>query len=351
MPGSLIKLVIIDPADLASQPDWHLIPSVDSLDFLPGKGAYLFETKRVNSRLSDNTNTSNEAGDYFEYQLEARVRTVSIEMELLRAKLRNRRVHVIGTYYNGSERLVTNMRLTAKGDSGEKPGTYNGYTISGTSQLAFPAPFIGETPSLSPGSGGGGAPGSSSSMGEMVMDTLATSDASETFSLPSNVLLTAIFIKSNADQSLSIGLTSGGEELGGPQDIAAGEGFTFAQSFRSTAVTTIHFSGLSGSNQIEIWYAQMGPGDVVIIDISTNSAEYEYELPSGILLGAVWVKGSAAQTVRVGLTSGGEELGGPQDLAALESYTFAQTLRTDAATSIFINGLTGSNSIEIWYYV
>lgn len=349
-PGALIKLVLIDPDDLVSQPDWHLVPTVDELDFIPGKGAYEFGMKRLNGRLSDNTNTGSDGGDFFEYTLDARVRKVTPEMEYLRAKLRNRRIHVVGTYYDGTERLVTNMRLTAKGDSGEKPSGFNGYTITGTAQLEKPAPYIGVSPDITPGTGGP-PPGASDSAGEMVMESFSTSDATDTFSLPSNVLLTAIFIKSNADQSPYIGLTAGGDELGGPQDILANQGYTFAQSLRSTAITTIHFTGLAGANQIEVWYAQLGEGDVVIIDIATTDAEYEYELPSGILLAAVWVRGSLAQTVSIGLTSEGDELGGPQDLLALEGHTFAQTLRTETTTSIFISGLTGSNSIEIWYYV
>lgn len=332
-----------------SQPDWHLVPNVDSLDFIPGKAGYEFGMDRLKGRLSDNTNTGNDGGDFFEYSLEAKVRTVTIEMELLRAKLRNRRIHVHATYYNGSERLVPNMRLTARGDSADRPAGTNGYTISGVGQLDKPAPFIGETPNVTPG---GGAPtGSSFSMGEMVKDVLATSDASDIFGLPSNVLLTAIFITSNTDQTVSIGLTADGDELGGPQEILAGEGYTFAQSFRSVEITSLHFSGLQGSNTIEVWYAQLGEGDVVIIEIATTDADYEYIIPSGVLLAAVWVRGSLAQTVSVGLTATGDELGGPQDLIALESHTFSQTLRTEAATTIYISGLTGSNNIEIWYYL
>lgn len=305
--------------------------------------------KQLNGQLSDNTNTGSDAGDMFEYTLNARLRNVSPEMEFLRAKLRNRRIHVHCTYYDDTERVVPNMRVTAKGDSADKPSGFNGYSITGLGQLEKPAPYIGITPSVDPGSG---LPmGSSISIGEMVMDTFSTAAGSATFNLPSNVLLTAIFIKSNADQTPTIGLTASGDELGGPVDMLADEGYTFAQSIRTSAPTTIYFDGLAGSNSIEVWYAKLGEGDVVIVDIATTDAEYEFILPSGILLGAVWIKGSMFQTVSIGLTSGGDELGGPVDLTALDSNTFSQSLRTDAATSIFISGLTGSNTIQIWYYV
>lgn len=304
--------------------------------------------KQLSGRLSDKTPTTDEAGDYFEYLVDAKLRNISIDMELLRAKLRNRRFHVWVQYYDSSERVLPYMRLTASGDSADKPGAFQGYTLTGSLRLASPAPYIGATPAIEDGLP---PSGSSPDTGEMIKDVVTTSAASATFNLPAGALLTAVAVKSNADQTVSIGLTSGGEELGGPQDIPANEGYTFAQSVRAYADTTIHFSGLAGSNTIEIWYAMPGEGDVVIVSISTSDTEYEYDLPVGILLGAVCVRGSAAQTVSIGLTANGDELGGPQDLAANEGYTFAQTLRTYAITTIFISGLAGSNEIEIWYYL
>lgn len=349
IPGALKRLVLVDPDDLASQPDWHLVPNVDDLDFSPGKAGYEFEADILRSSLKDNHDTSSDAGDFFEYTLEASARHIRGDVELLRAKLRNRRIHVVATYYDGEQRLLPFVRLAISSDTAARPSGRNGYSIRGISRYSHPAPFldgtfnvIGGDVDLLP---------ESALQGEMTMDSMATSAASDTFDLPANVLLTAIFVKSNSGQTVSVGLTPGGDELGGPQDLLANEGHTFAQSFRSTEVTTLHFSGMAGSNAIEVWYAQLGAGDVVVIAIETTDAEYEYEVPGSVLLAAVWVRGTLAQTVSVGLTSGGNELGGPQDLTANEPHTFAQSLRTGAATSVFISGLTGTNSIEIWYYL
>lgn len=323
-------------------------PNIDSLDFAAGKAAYSFGQKQLSGRVSDNTPTTEEAGDYFEYQLEAKLRNIHIDMETLRAKLRNRAFHVYVKYYDDSERVFPYMRLAAKGDSGEKPGTFQGYTLAGSLRSAFPAPFIGATPTINDGLP---PEGSGSDAGEVLKEVVTTSSASATFTLPAGALLAAVSIRSDQDQTVSVGLTFDGEELGGPQDILADQGHTFAQSFRAYTDTTLHFSGLAGSNSIEVWYVLPGAGDVVIISITTSDPDYEYSIPEGVLLGAVCVRGSAAQTVSVGLTSGGEELGGPQSLAANEGHTFAQTLRTYAATPIFISGLAGNNSIEIWYYL
>lgn len=324
------------------------MPNIESLDFSAGKSAYSFGLKQLSGRVSDKTPTSEEAGDYFDYVVECKLRNIHIDMETLRAKLRNRAFHVYVKYYDDSERIFPYMRLAAQGDSGDKPGTFQGYTLTGSLRSAFPAPYIGATPTINDGLP---PAGSDSDAGEVLVDVVNTSAASATYTLPAGALLAAVSIRSDQDQTVSVGLTANGEELGGPQDILADEGYTFAQSFRAYSDTTLHFSGLSGSNSIEVWYVLPGEGDVIIISITTSDTEYEYSIPEGVLLGAVCVRGSAAQTVSVGLTSGGEELGGPQSLAANEGHTFAQTLRTYAATPIFISGLTGNNSIEIWYYL
>jgi hypothetical protein len=348
--AGLLSLAMVDPRDLLTQPDWLIKPTIEDLDFIPGKAAYAIEPDRLTARLVDKTDIKSRPGDTVEYYLSATVTGITPATEWIRAKLLNRRVHIIAVYQNGDQRFIPNMRLYADADSGDKSNPQR-YSFSGFVRLSKIAPFFGGTFNVI-GSGSGMDPsGSNISDAEMIMDPLATSGATATFILPANVLLTAIYIKADTNQSPKVGLTLGGDELGGPQDMLAGDSLTFAQAYRSEAPTTLFFSGLAGTNQMEIWYAQLGDGDVIIIKIPTSLAEYEYVVPDGVLLAAVWVKGSDAQTVSVGLTSGGDELGGPQDLAALQAHTFAQTLRTDVATSIFISGLTGSNNLEVWYYV
>jgi hypothetical protein len=347
-PGALKRLQLIDPRDLDVQPDWHLVPNVAELVFLPGKAAYDFPMKTLNARLSDNTNTGQDGGDFFEYSLEAKVRTVRIELETLRAKLRNRRIHVVATYYDGSRRLLPGIRLTAAGDSADRPAGQNAYSISGRLQSAYPAPYIASeytlptVPVVPPST-------SSSTTAEVLVLPITTTASSLTQSIPSGALLIAIWISGDSDQEVSIGLTSGGDELGGPQFIEADTQFNFAQALRTAAATDVFLTGLDGNNTVEFWYAFPGEGDVVKISIISTEEDYEFILPSGVLLTAVWVRSDAAQEVSIGLTDGGDELGGPQSLAANEGYTFAQTLRANASTSIFITGMAGNNSIEIWY--
>jgi hypothetical protein len=251
-PGSLKRLVLIDPLDLASQPDWHLIPSVAALDFLPGKGGYEFSAKRLNGRLSDNTNTGNDAGDFFEYTLDARVRTVSIETEYLRAKWRNRRIHVHATYYDDSERLVPNMRLTAKGDSADRPAGFNGYSISGTGQLDKPAPFLAATPSVI---GGPYIPPTPEDLGSGVQIVPITATGSTyTYEIPMGKWLVGWEVRSTSAQTPKLGTTPGGNELGESLALLALETWIGQGNMLPTwSATNIYFSGLAGTNSIQLW--------------------------------------------------------------------------------------------------
>jgi len=252
IPGSLKRLVLIDPDDLATQPDWHLVPNVEALDFKPGKGAYEFELNRLTGRLSDNTNTGNDAGDFFEYTLEAKVRKVSIEFEYLRAKLRNRRLHVIGTYYDGTQRLVPNMRLTARGDSADKPSGTNGYIISGVGQLAFPAPYLDETPVVI---GGPYNPPAPEDLGSGVQIVAITATGSSyTYSIPAGKWLVGWEVRSTAAQTPLLGTTPGGSELGESLPLLALETWVGQGNMLPTwSSMNIYFSGLAGTNSIQLW--------------------------------------------------------------------------------------------------
>jgi hypothetical protein len=252
IPGSLKRLVLIDPNDLASQPDWHLVPNVDALDFIPGAGGYEFEGKRLNGRLSDNTNTGNDCGDILEYNLEARVRTVSVEMEYLRAKLRNRRLHVHVTYYNGTERIVPNMRLTAKGDSAERPAGFNGYSISGIAQLDKPAPYLATTPSVI---GGPYIPPTPGDLGSGVQIVPITATGSTyTYAIPAGKWLVGWEVRSTSAQTPLLGTTPGGYELGESLPLLALETWVGQGNMTPTwSGMNIYFSGLAGTNSIQLW--------------------------------------------------------------------------------------------------
>ena len=353
-PPGLKAVAMIDPLDLESDPAWHIVPAISELTFKPGKAAYAFEADNLTARLSDNTDIASLSGDSIAYVFRASVRGISASVEWLRAKLMNRRIHLVVTYQDDTRRFLPYIRLKASGDSGDRSAA-NGYAFEGLLKLSKPAPYFTGVLEVIGGSGGGGGsipPGSSSvSDAEVVRLPVSTSAATLTQSIPEGVLLIAIWVRSTADQSVSIGLTAGGDELGGPQDLAADEAFNFAQALRTTAATDIFLSGLDGSNSVEFWYCQIGDGDIIKVVISTSEDAYEYAVPSGVLLTAVFVKGDTAQTVSIGLNPDGDELGGPQDLLGGEGHTFAQTLRTESTTSIHVSGLTGLNTIEIWYAI
>ena len=141
--GGIKQIVLIDPDDLNTQPDWYVAPSIADLDFASGKAAYAFQHQRFTATLTDETPIDAQAGDYFTYRLTAFIRVIRAEVELLRAKLLNRRTHVIATYMDGSQRFLPNMRLTGKGDSGARYGKDSpGVQFTGALRLNRPAPFV-----------------------------------------------------------------------------------------------------------------------------------------------------------------------------------------------------------------
>lgn len=350
-PG-LKAVAMIDPQDLENQPDWHVVPVISDLEFKPGKAAYDLPVDQITGRLSDNTDTAR-PGDVIEYNFKAAVAKVSASMEWLKAKLLNRRIHLVVTYQDDSQRFLPYIRLTIASDSGDA-SSKNQNTVRGILKLSKPAPYFEGTIEVigGGGSGGGSGPGSPDvSDAEVIKLPVNTTAASITQSLPEGVLLIAVWVRGNTDQTVKVGLTAGGDELGGPQDLAANEAYNFAQTLRTTAATDIIVSGLAGSNSVEFWYCATGEGDIVKVSIAVTETEYEYALISGVLLAAIYVAGDQDQTVSIGLTASGDELGGPQDIEAGNGYTFAQTLRTDGTTNIYFTGLAGNNTIEIWYAI
>lgn len=249
-PGSLKALALIDPDDLATQPYWHLDPNIDALDFKSGKAAYALQDDRLTGRLEDNT-TDNVAGDFFDYTLTARARLVRAEVELLRAKLRNRRVHVAATYYNGAQRLLPYMRIRARADSADRPAGRNGYTITGTLRLLKPAPFVGATIEVI---GGPYVPPDPGSTGGVEPIILATSDSNYTYNVAAGKWLVGVEIRGDSPQTVSVGFTPGGDEFGGTMGLDALQAWTIeGNSIQSFTSTNIYFSGLDGNNTIKIW--------------------------------------------------------------------------------------------------
>lgn len=249
--AGLKALAVVDPLDLDTQPAWHLEPTIASLDFLPGKAAFAFQADQITARLSDKTNISAPAGDMIDYFLQARVSGISPEMEYFRAKLLNRRVHIVATYQNDLQRFVPYMRIYADGDSGSS-GNRNAYAFAGVARLHKPAPFLEATfdvisnyePSAPP-----------TTEGVVTVVEITTTDPTYTYVIPVDRWLDGIELLSGTAQTIKIGTTIGGEELSGmPVTLDAAQPFVLNGAILDTFNShNIYFSGLEGTNTIRIW--------------------------------------------------------------------------------------------------
>jgi len=249
--GSLTQILLIDPADLEELPDYFLIPNVEALNFKSGKSAWAFGKDRLRGRLEDNTATNESAGDYFEYVLTATVRNIRLDVEYLRMKLINRRIHVVVTYGDGLQRFIPYMRLSAAGDSGERTASRNQYTFKGVARLDRPATLVDTELS---GATGGGAPDPGEGENLVTPVVITTSASTYIYEVAAGKLLTAIWVRSDAAQTVLVGTSAGGDQLGGPASLADNEPGLFGSNLlRPTTPTNIYFSGLAGNNTIEIW--------------------------------------------------------------------------------------------------
>lgn len=251
-PGSIKRIVLIDPDDLASQPDWHLLPSIATLSFLPGKAAYDFQDDRLTARLEDTTEDA-PAGDFFQYTLTARLRTVRAEVELLRAKTVNRRLHVIATYYNDEQRFLPDMRLRFRADSADRPAGRNGYQVTGVCRLAKPAPFLDAVVDVI---GGPYVPPDTppTSINGVTLVEITTSDSSYVYEIAAGFLLLGWEVTGTTAQTVALGTTAGGEQLGGPVTLGIAETWVGTGiNLPSENLINIYFSGLTGTNTIKIW--------------------------------------------------------------------------------------------------
>lgn len=250
--SGLKALAIIEPADLAAQPVWYLEPTIDSLSFLPDKAAYAFEPNNLTARLTDRTITGDRHGDRFEYNLQAFVSGTLPEIELYRAKIRNRRYHVVATYQDDRQRFLPFMRLSADGDSGDRSNK-NGYAFTGTMRMHRPAPYLNETfdviggPYVPPGGGG--------SDGSATLVSITTTDDSYIYSVPADKWIDGIEVRSTDAQTLSIGTSPGGDDLSGmPVPLTDLQAYVLNGGILDTfSPQTLYFSGLEGSNTIRIW--------------------------------------------------------------------------------------------------
>lgn len=251
--GGLKQLLMIDPNDLSSQPVFYLVPNIETLSFKPGKTALVLEHDRFSAMLESDTDVSNKQGDIFTYSLQATVKGIRLDVEYLRQKLMNRRIHMVAKYWDGTQQFLPYVRLRAKSESGKGVREKNQYTFTAQAQYATVAPLL--QASLSVQTGDGiiiTPPGTGSSVPAMA--SITTSASSYTYTLPAGKLLVAIFVKSTAAQTIMIGKTSGGAEIAGPVAMASLTAELFgAASLRAESGTPIYFTGLAGTNTLEIW--------------------------------------------------------------------------------------------------
>lgn len=250
--GGLKTLQLVDPNDLQTQPGAGLSPGIEGLNFKVGKRAYVFEQDRFSGSLDSDTDTSHPAGDFLTWRLTATVRNVREEVDRLRAKLLNRRIHVLATYQDNFQRVVPWMHLSAGDTSGKRATDRQGYTFSGLCRTIIPTPAIYTPISPDPDPGGGGSTGTTM--------TTTTSDPTVTVSVPAGKLLKCIAVNTDTPQTLSLGTTPDGIDLldnvpvlppgvGNPGWPVLGENLLYA-----AVETDIYFSGLSGSNTIILFF-------------------------------------------------------------------------------------------------
>lgn len=250
--GGLKALVLIDPNDVASIAPYYLLPSIQIVVLKAGKSAWAFNFDRKAASLRDTTGTDDPAGDVIDYRLSARVKNYRLSVQYLRAKLLNRRVHVAVTYQDDTQVFLKNMRLTAGHNSDDSRSGLNAYTFLGALRLPRPAPLLetviigSETPVDLP---------TSSVIGSVQIITIETTDSTAEYTVPAGSLLVAIYMLGDEDETVSVGLAGGDSDINGmPTDVAADVPYLVGSNLLVAEVdTVIYFTGLAGSNTIEIW--------------------------------------------------------------------------------------------------
>lgn len=251
--GGIKDIALIDPDDIQSQGAQYLQPNISGITLKPGKVMYLFQQARLTGRFQYQTNTDASAGDYVTCELNAQVRGVALDRDWIVQKFMNRRIHAVVTYLNGTQRYVKNLRFRATHDSGARKQDRVSYSFTATSRLLLPPPLIAaplNLPYVCTGAGDSGP----CDCTETTMIEISTSAPSTSYTVPQGRLVTAIQVKSNAGQTVNVGLTDGGGEIAQDIPLAANQDMLTGNNALYADVTkTIYFTGLQGNNTIRIW--------------------------------------------------------------------------------------------------
>ena len=102
---------------------------------------------------------------------------------------------------------------------------------------------------------------------------------------------------------------------------------------------------------IEIQRLECGPPIDVWTPPAITGDTYAYTIPAGHLLLAIYMKSTDAQTVSIGTTAGGDQVGGPVAAAANTALNFAGlNVYAETDKTIYFSGLAGTNVVKVWTY-
>lgn len=229
------SVTLIVPSSVDTYPEQYCVPNVADIVLLEGATAYTIHFQRDTARLVDKQTTGNPAGDTFEYSLTFSVKEIRLDVEWLRAKLANRRVHVIAEYRTGLQRLIPNMRVVSESDSGDRIGSPQRYNFTFSAMLSAPAPTINS--SLT-GTGSGivtppEPPG-------LIVGQAITAPG-DTVDIPAESLIHAIVLTAPASpNTVKIGTTMGGDEIMAEETLPLGQDYTLNTAMYFSGATTLY---------------------------------------------------------------------------------------------------------------
>lgn len=84
------------------------------------------------------------------------------------------------------------------------------------------------------------------------------------------------------------------------------------------------------------------------ITIETSAATASAAIPAGVVVHAVRVKSTAAQTINIGTTTGGSQVIGGEEFGANVGRVLVLYYDNDAASTMHFSGLSGNNIIKIY---
>lgn len=235
VPGGMASVTLIVPTDVDTYPEQYCVPNVGDLVLLGGATAYTIYFERDSAKLIDKQTTNNPAGDTFEYSLTFSVKKIRLVVEWLRAKLANRRVHVIAEYRTGLQRLIPNMRPSSDSDSGDRIGSPQRYAFAFTASLAAPAPTINSSLTGT----GSGIVTPPEPPGLTIAQVINA--PGDTVDIPAESLIHAIVLTAPASpNTVKIGTTLAGDEIMTEETLPIGEDYTLNTAMYFSGAVTLY---------------------------------------------------------------------------------------------------------------